>query len=89
MLCESDSNQIPIRPEMNPMGYDKSFPSKFNYTSQLDKCRKISEKKVPKSDVSIIKPNRNIKIENYNQLRKSSLRKMFRKEFSALDSEGK
>ncbi len=68
------------------MGYEKDFPNKFNYTSELDKFQEILENKVPKSDVSIIKPNRNTKIENYDNLRKTSLRKMLRKEFSSLNS---
>jgi hypothetical protein len=65
------------------MGYNKEFPVQFNYKAELKKCEKLNKKEVPKPDIPLIKPNRNIEMENYNQLRKASVRQLLKKEISS------
>lgn len=67
------------------MGYQKIFPEKFDYIKELEKCNQVLNKEpcIPKN--SLIEPKRNGKINNYNQLRKVNIRKLFKKELNTFD----
>ncbi|WP_457556588.1 hypothetical protein [Candidatus Harpocratesius sp.] len=62
------------------MGYMDSFPEKFDYKKEIDKCQKILKKSPINTSSIYLKQDPYARMENYNNLRQTYIKKIMQRE---------